>query len=349
MSNLLGIAVKGVASGIGLASESIHAYKAKNHDKDNNSNETTITDADSTRQLIREEDDEEDWELDEAQEALTPQETKTKPSRDITILVQQFVSRHPLPSGVELSSIPRLALPVILPQRRPKDRSRGFIRAYAPLLEDCEVDQAAFFDFLDVFNQATLASPWIQAINLAGIAGFFLPGATSLAITAAVMLTIKASQEVQGRQKLVTHRSICEGSLTFSRTNTFLDKINDEFFRPRGLYCLILTWNPETASVQSTFSLAETISSSTSTGTGFQKVTKKFQTSSGNTYGDLEIPQAAPLIFPGLDTLALRSGEGVVKKVSKLKKSKGFVENYMDRRARAKFVGFDLMLRFLVR
>jgi hypothetical protein len=31
-----------------------------------------------------------------------------------------------------------------------------------------------------------------------------------------------------------------------TRTNKFLYKINEEFFRPQGLYCLVMTWNPNT-------------------------------------------------------------------------------------------------------
>lgn len=30
----------------------------------------------------------------------------------------------------------------------------------------------------------------------------------------------------------------------YNRTNSFLDRINNEFFRPRGLFCLLMSYNP---------------------------------------------------------------------------------------------------------
>lgn len=43
----------------------------------------------------------------------------------------------------------RLPCPVIIPQRRPGNRSRGFVRAYAPVMEMCGVGQDVFFQFQD--------------------------------------------------------------------------------------------------------------------------------------------------------------------------------------------------------
>jgi hypothetical protein len=40
----------------------------------------------------------------------------------------------------------RLPCPVIIPQRRPRDKKRGFVRAYAPVLESCGIDQKTFLD-----------------------------------------------------------------------------------------------------------------------------------------------------------------------------------------------------------
>jgi hypothetical protein len=52
----------------------------------------------------------------------------------------------------------RLDCPVIIPQRRPEEKERGFIRAYAPALLDCGIDEATFLHFLDSLNQATKVS-----------------------------------------------------------------------------------------------------------------------------------------------------------------------------------------------
>ena len=66
-----------------------------------------------------------------------------------------------LPDLKLLGNIPKVRLgikvlqhPVVVPQRRPRTRSRGFMRAYAPELGGCQVDQALFLSFLEGFDDA---------------------------------------------------------------------------------------------------------------------------------------------------------------------------------------------------
>jgi hypothetical protein len=54
-----------------------------------------------------------------------------------------------------------LAAPVILPQRRPEDRSRGWTRAFAPALQDCGIDEQMFLQFIDDFNKSCQVSECI--------------------------------------------------------------------------------------------------------------------------------------------------------------------------------------------
>ena len=124
------------------------------------------------------------------------------------------------------------------------------------------------------------------------------------------------------------------------RTNSFQDKINDEFFRPRGLYCLLFTWNPESSDTHSSLELGSTITSSINgSESGFgQKIKHNFRSSDGETYGELQFPETAPLLFPGLDLLAAQEGEEAIRKRDKIKRGGMFVDEYMDRRAQAKFV-----------
>lgn len=86
--------------------------------------------------------------------------------------------------------------------------------------------------------------------------------------------------------------------------------------------------------------LGATITSSISgPGSGLgQKAKHNFRSSDGKTYGELEFPETAPLIFPGLDLLASQEGEEVTGKRDKLKMKGKFVDEYFDRRAQAKFV-----------
>jgi len=112
--------------------------------------------------------------------------------------------------------------------------------------------------------------------------------------------------------------------------------MNNEFFKPRGLYCLIMTYKPDSTQLHARIDINETISSSMTPASSSTKQTfKNLRLSSGKTYGELELPEAAPLIFPALDSLP----DSEKEKQSKMKASKKFVADYYDRRAQAKFAG----------
>lgn len=120
-----------------------------------------------------------------------------------------------------------------------------------------------------------------------------------------------------------------------------MDRANTEFFRPRGLYCLVMTWNPESDRRSDTIDITSTISSRVTAESSIsrtQKLKDQFSTSNGNTYGDVVFPEAAPLVFPALDDLADQTGEDAATKMQKLKKAKNFTSEYFDRRAVAKYV-----------
>lgn len=59
--------------------------------------------------------------------------------------------------------------------------------------------------------------------------------------------------------------------------------------------------------------------------------------SSGKTYGQLELPEAAPLIFPALDRVADDESTDGIKKQTRMKSSQKFVADYFDRRAQARY------------
>lgn len=107
-------------------------------------------------------DDEAYWELDEATDPdppaysergeiddAKPESGEAKP--DVHKLLQKFLTTHPAPTHAP----GRLPCPVIIPQRRPRTKSRGFVRAYAPVLADCGIDQATFLEFLETFHKAS--------------------------------------------------------------------------------------------------------------------------------------------------------------------------------------------------
>ena len=99
------------------------------------------------------------WALDDAQSSLAdlePENVTTPPAySDVDTIIQSFAAVHLSAEIQGTSHIGRLIYPVILPQKRPGSKERGFVRAYAPVLADCGIDQPTFLDFLDSFSAAT--------------------------------------------------------------------------------------------------------------------------------------------------------------------------------------------------
>lgn len=101
--------------------------------------------------------DEDDWELDDAVEDATGRDAEgdgENSQQDVRKITREFLERHPLNSGGHQTK-GKIPLPVILPQRRPRTKSRGFVKAYAPVLENCGIDQKTFLDFLKTFGKAS--------------------------------------------------------------------------------------------------------------------------------------------------------------------------------------------------
>lgn len=185
--------MKGLAASIGFASESI-SRKARSQEREHPDED---------------EQHEEDWELDEAQDELTEHETGEPENKggslswDIDKLVESFIRNHPPPEPGSWSGEARLPYPVILPQRRPSSRKRGFIRAYAPVLEGFGIDQTMFLEFLDTAERAGQARPWMNAINMASFGTAMLPSGISIATSIAVQMAVKTAVEVEGRRRCV--------------------------------------------------------------------------------------------------------------------------------------------------
>ncbi|KAK1146822.1 hypothetical protein N8T08_002583 [Aspergillus melleus] len=333
--------IKGVASGVGLASESITAYKANRKSQNESPAEETSPESSTTppsapqheyqherereveHEQIMEEQHEAEWELDEAQDQLhhdSPPEYT--PTQDVDQLARAFLESHPAAYSVPAGH-PQLPYPVILPQRRPRSRKRGFIRAYAPVLDGFGIDQAMFIDFLETSNKACQAAGWIGAINLASIGTMFLPSAIGIAVSVMIQIGTDVAIVAENRRK----------------TNTYFDKINQEMFHPRGLHCLVMTWKPESDSPCVSFDLNSAISNSVDHGGSgwMNKMKHKYKSSDGKTYGNLPFPETAPLVFPDLDELAAQSPDAE-KKLKEANSRRAFMADYLDRRGQAEFI-----------
>ncbi|KAL6876954.1 hypothetical protein J3F83DRAFT_430846 [Trichoderma novae-zelandiae] len=365
--------VQSVAAGIGLASESYHNHQEKKkaqaataatsgessravHNDEARPENSSDRSRDERRHISHERDgdgssesddsdgpvrvdqktsrdlEEASWQLDAAQLQLEPPPdyaTVMGQDLDVHAMAEGFVRSHPLPSNQQVQR-QGLPMPVILPQRRPGERARGFIQAYAPLLQEAGIDEATFIDFVKQLNMATAPSPWIHAINLAAVAAQSVPEPVTIAVSIAAQTGTQVSLQAHSR----------------SKTNTFLNKMNAEFFRPLGLIAVIMTWKPSRAGevvTQVTFDAALEQATQNASGprpgaaSGFNN---KMQASHGTT--SFEWPESAPLVFPTLDKLAStpegrQAVEDAGKKPNGVMRSVNFATDYMDKRSQAQW------------
>lgn len=226
---------------------------------------------------------------------------------------------------------------ITLPQRRPKDRSRGFVRAYAPILgEYSGIDQNTFINFLDDFDKATKASPIFDVINIACFGVGMVPSSICIIVGTAVGAVNLAAEEMQIRW----------------RSNKFLDQVNESLFKPRGLFAMVMTYQPDMP--DEAFLRADVRADPTSSalvktvGYGdskFKEKLRRLRLSDGTAYGDTGLPACAPLVYPSLDR-AIQSQSLISDhdsgrddgSLQTLKNRSTFLQDYFDRRAQASFV-----------
>ena len=300
--------------------------------------------------------DETDWVLDD----LADETESTPPSYEQAHheqegTVEDLISSIPRVQGRNPSApAQRLPFPIVIPQRRPGTKSRGFVRAYAPVLENYNIPQDTFLGFLKSFHKAAQASPMFHVVTVAAaIAGVYPDPLIGLGILA-VQVAASMGQEAQERY----------------RTNGFLDQANKDIFMPNGLYAMIITYKPgeSNCALIGTESvdmgaiavakygdhLVDQEYSQDSTAKKdrvgkWKRKAKDFRIASGETTGEAEMPLVcAPLIFPAVDAAAASTegagAEGAPENdfathvKTKSKNAQKFVQDYMDRRGQAAFV-----------
>ncbi|KAL8707959.1 MAG: hypothetical protein Q9220_007102 [cf. Caloplaca sp. 1 TL-2023] len=270
-------------------------------------------------------DDEREWALDDAALDLeipvtssNPSETSKKRGLDAAYTIESLcaatVARCPPISSVATTT--PLPLPVILPQRRPGTRERGFIYAYAPILETKSLPQEAFLTFITNLYESTQVSPYLNIISIGANVAGFIPSPIAMATSIVVQVAVGTAIALQRMQ----------------RTSTYLDTMNAQVFMPRGLFAMIMRYIPdaEKAVEASTVDTSQLIAKRNAP---HNKMNIR-PSASGKTYAEIDLPDAAPLIFPALDD-ALKEGEA--EKRNKLKGSMDWVADYYDRRAQATY------------
>jgi len=154
-----------------------------------------------------------------------------------------------------------------------------------------------------------------------------------MAVSIAIQVAAQTAQELEVRHKY----------------NSFLDQINEALFKPRGLYCMIMTFKPDKPlervlgqDVADAHAMALTQSTSEDS-SGLSAKMKKLRLASGTSKGELSLPEPAPLVYPALDAAALQAANSSEplseKKQSALKDYGAFLSDYLDRRAQAEYAG----------
>ncbi|EME48420.1 hypothetical protein DOTSEDRAFT_67464 [Dothistroma septosporum NZE10] len=305
-------------------------------------------------------DDSEEWELDDALEPTDsrglPTYEESEVSNDhetVDDLVRNVVGMtRPIlkttASGRAFVPQP-LPVPVVLPQRRPRKKARGFVRAYAPVLDNCGIDQDTFLRFLKNFHNSSQASPVFPVIRFAAVVAGFAPSVIAMAVCIAAEVAAGVGEEVQGRM----------------RTNNFLDRMNEELFKPAGLFVMIVKYKTN-ADVQSAAARQQGLIGGLTSMVKSEKVDfstnqviakynrlpsdeggdrsmgdrmKGLRLASDTTRGTFELPKSAPLIFPAIDHKMAAEGPETFK--DKSKDAKKFLADYFDRRAQVQYASQD--------
>ncbi len=319
-------------------------------------------DQEPTHELVPEDDkdeiegDEADWALDEAaatEEAEPSPHNDDDPIEPVENLIKNI---RPAKGGSLISkkAAPKLPFPIILPQRRPGTKARGFVRAYAPVLEEYGIDQEMFLNFLKNFHKAAQASPIFDVIMIGtAIAGLYPDVLVGLSIQA-VQIAAAIGREIQERLRI----------------NRFLDQANKEIFIPRGLFALLVAYKPSNSNQPDVGTERVDLGATAMAKYGdallpaktdaeevaqekkrkmdeMKEKMKNLRIVSGETHGEAEMPvTCAPLLFPALDAVAesaaKREGdhnESVAETIkAKTKDTTKYVNNYFDRRAQAVYV-----------
>lgn len=247
-----------------------------------------------------------------------------------------------------------LEYPVLIPQRRPGAKTRGFVRGYAPDLAASGISQDTFMRFLHNFDEASKASPYLQALFIsAGIVGL-VPGVITMAVSISVQVATGIAKELDSRY----------------RANAYLDEINRQLFMPRGLYAMVMRYKPqaqlpgdqmdlgfgevnmETAKNVARWAPGGPNESSGPPSSGM-RVIQKIRLASGTARRAADMPTTcAPLIFPTADggarlertleptdpAVGLPSASGERTFKEKAKSAYEFVNDYYDRRAQAGYL-----------
>lgn len=118
--------------------------------------------------------------------------------------------------------------------------------------------------------------------------------------------------------------------------NDFIVKMNEELFRPRGLYCLIMAYRPDTGKTVPRQGTLTQINIDAATGT-HASANNRYRSNDG-TMGPIEFPASADLIFPGLEDASRDNTQGEGSMGDSFLKAFERFKNRRDLKAQRKYV-----------
>ncbi|CAI7606925.1 unnamed protein product [Penicillium glandicola] len=175
----------------------------------------------------------------------------------------------------------RIPCPVLIPQRRPGNKYRGFVRAYAPILDNCGISSDLFLEFLENFYQASKTSGSLEVVGIAADIGY--------------------RQKAQITDHIL---QVVAGTIQSHDSNTFLGRVNQEIFMPRGLYAMVVEFKDQVP-IQDQGALSLLSQKLGKTIFSIENVTTNQPASYTNDirhpHSQIELPEVAPLTFPDLE------------------------------------------------
>jgi hypothetical protein len=157
--HIIGFVTGGVSKAIAITSEVVAGDKGKASAARRRASQAQSQQAHGIERRGSASDNEEqqnltefEWALEELEEELGDPPAYTPAGEQAMVNTPQGLDR-----------LQRLPQPVVIPQRRPGSRGRGFMRAYAPVLSThANLDQSTFLKFLGDLDNATSASPIVS-------------------------------------------------------------------------------------------------------------------------------------------------------------------------------------------
>lgn len=129
----------------------------------------------------------------------------------------------------------------------------------------------------------------------------------------------------------------------FCRTNSFLDRVNKEFFQPRGLACLLMAYDPtgfsDGGDAEEVADLSKAPPSASERNFPAKAKRRLRNPVTGKTGEDGLPSNVAPLVYENAEDALRWSGEP-----GKQRKPLAKLNDYLDRRAQARYVSLPQSL-----